>query len=301
MTEQAKKKLLITGASGFLGWNICRYASETYSVTGVCRHHTTGLQTVTGVQGDLTGEQFRDRLFAACTPDAVIHTAAAADPNFCEQHPEHAEAINVTATVALARQCASSGIPFLFTSTDLVFDGRHPPYREDAPAAPLNRYGRQKAAAEREILDNYANATVCRMPLMYGDAPPHAKSFIHPMINTLRGGGELRLFTDEYRTPLSATDAAAGLLLVLEKQLTGIIHLGGPERLSRYEMGRLLANALNVAPSITPCYRKDVPMPAPRAADVSLESGRATAAGFRPHAMHLELAKLACISSTTVN
>ncbi|MBN1759301.1 MAG: NAD(P)-dependent oxidoreductase [Chitinispirillaceae bacterium] len=300
MARAPLKRLLVTGASGFLGWNICRQATDTYNVTGVCMTNPIGIDSVDEAHGDLTNDDFRTGLFSAHAPDAVIHTAAAADPNFCQNHPDESAAINVTATVALARQCAAAGIPFLFTSTDLVFDGIRPPYGENDPVNPLNLYGRQKAATEREILTVYPGAIVCRMPLMFGDAPMHAKSFIHPMINALRAGKELRLFTDEYRTPASASDAAAGLLLLLDKETTGIFHLGGPQRLSRYDMGRILAAALKLRPAITPCRQSDIPLSAPRAADVSLDSAYAAAQGYRPHPMEEELEKLDCIRNITM-
>ena len=299
METTGKKCLLVTGASGFLGWNICRLATTRYKVIGICNTHSTGIDSITDVHGDLTDNNFRDRLFSDYSPDAVIHTAAAADPNFCQNHPDEAAAINVTATTALARQCAAAGIPMLFTSTDLVFDGSHPSYREEDAVNPLNRYGRQKAAAEKEILSSHPDATVCRMPLMYGDAPAHAKSFIHPMITALQTGRNLTLFTDEYRTPASASDAATGLLLLLQKRVNGIYHLGGPERLSRYAIGCMLATIMNRQATITPCLQSEVPMPAPRAADVSLDSARAAALGYRPHCMKDELEKLYCIRNAS--
>jgi dTDP-4-dehydrorhamnose reductase len=293
-----KKRLLITGASGFLGWNICRSASGMYTVIGIGNTHATGLDGVTEVSGDLTDKTVIDRLFAAYKPDAVIHAAAAADPNFCQTFPEKASAINLTATVALARMSNAADIPFLFTSTDLVFDGRQPPYHETDPVCPLNRYGEQKAAAEKEVLSVHPGATVCRMPLMFGDAPAHAKSFIHPMIAALRSGKTLSLFTDEYRTPVSARDAANGLLLLLEKKVRGVVHLGGPEKHSRFDMGCLLAEAMNSNPVITACRQGDIPMSAPRAADVSLVSTRAVDVGFKPHPMRDELMNLTCITQT---
>ncbi len=298
MLTSPKKRLLITGASGFLGWNICRGASNTYSIIGISNTHTTGLEGVTEVSGDLTDRTFIGQIFTEYKPDAILHTAAAADPNFCQKFPEKATAINVIVTVTLARACASADIPFLFTSTDLVFDGRKPPYKETDQVCPLNRYGEQKAAAEKEVLSVHPGATVCRMPLMFGDAPAHAKSFIHPLVAALRSGKTLPLFTDEYRTPISARDAANGILLLLEKKLHGIYHLGGPERLSRFDMGCLLAEAMNINPVITACRRSDVPMPAPRAADVSLVSTRATNKGFKPQRMRDELVNLKCITSS---
>ena len=297
MAVKTGRRLLVTGASGFLGWNICRNAPASDTVIGVGNNNTTGLSSVDEVRGDLTDKEFLTGLFSRYRPDAVIHTAAAADPNFCQQNPEASAAINIIATVTLARHCTHAQIPFLFTSTDLVFDGKHPPYNETAPIGPLNLYGQQKAAAENELLKLDGRIIVCRMPLMYGDAPPHAKSFIHPMIATLREGRRLALFTDEYRTPLSARDAAAGILLLLYSGRTGIFHLGGPQRLSRFATGTLLAEAIGCTARIVPCRQKDVPMAAPRAADVSLNSTRAAAEGFSPRRMGEVLPELECIRS----
>ena len=224
-----------------------------------------------------------------------MHVAAAADPNYCESHGPEAAAVNIKASIAIARRCAERDIPCVFTSSDLVFDGKNPPYREGDIVAPANKYGEQKATAEREMAATFGRTIICRMPLMYGDAPPHAKSFIQPFIAALCSGKELRLFTDEFRTPLSARDAAGGLLLALKKACPGVLHLGGPQRLSRFEMGELIARALGIQAAITPCLQRDVPMAAPRAADVSLDSARAYALGFRPARMEEELASLGCI------
>ena len=135
-------------------------------------------------------------------------------------------------------------IPYVFTSTDLVFDGLNPPYKETDPVSPVNLYGEQKVMAERGILVRYPVAAICRMPLMFGVATPPATSFMQPFMQTLREGKELSLFTDEFRTPVSGKTAAQGLLLALA--ISGIIHLGGKERVSRYDFGRLLIEVLQL-------------------------------------------------------
>jgi dTDP-4-dehydrorhamnose reductase len=291
------KKLLVTGASGFLGWNVCRAAVSRYQVFGTCNSHPFDCDGVVPVRCDLTAQAELERLFLEISPDAVIHAAAAADPNYCQTHPRESAAINVAASVNIARQCATRGIPLAFTSSDLVFDGTKPPYRETDPVCPLSLYGKHKVEAERDILALCAQAIICRMPLMYGDAPPHAKSFIHPLITAIKKGSELSLFTDEFRTPVCAMDAAEGLLLAVEKKAYGILHLGGPQRLSRFTIGHLLAEAINNSPHIHAITQKEIHMAAPRAPDVSLDSSKANALGYHPQTMASALQNLTIIKT----
>ncbi|MHC1744346.1 MAG: NAD(P)-dependent oxidoreductase [Syntrophobacteraceae bacterium] len=288
------KRLLITGASGFLGWNLCRFAREEWETFGTAHAHAIPVPGVHIRLLDVTVADDLVREFRLIQPDAVIHTAAVSNPNFCETHPADSERINVAASIQLAALCRTARIPCLFTSTDLVFDGRHPPYSETAPTAPVNVYGMQKVMAEQGMLRVYPHVTVCRMPLMFGDPGPAASSFIQPMIRALKGGKELRLFTDEFRTPVSGSDAAFGLLLVLRKSVTGIIHLGGVERVSRYAFGEMLVEAFGFGGArLVPCLQRDVPMAASRPGDVSLDSSKAYALGFRPAPLIKSLGELA--------
>jgi dTDP-4-dehydrorhamnose reductase len=220
--RRPSRRLPVTGALGFTWLNVCRIAARHYETWGICNRHSCLIPNVNIACCDLTEGPAVEKLFSAIRPDAVIHAAAAADPNYCQAHEQESAAINITAAVTMARQCARYAIPCIFTSTDPVFDGTKPPYPEEAPVGPLSVYGEQKAAAEREMPAAHRRVVVCRKPLMYGDAPPHVKSFIQPMILALRNGREPSLFTDEYRTPLSAIDAANGLLLAVVNAWPGI-------------------------------------------------------------------------------
>jgi dTDP-4-dehydrorhamnose reductase len=129
-------------------------------------------------------------------------------------------------------------------------------------------------------------------------ATPTAKSFIQPFIQTLKAEKELNLFIDEFRTPVSGTTAAKGLLLALEK-VHGRIHLGGKERISRYDFGKLLIEVFQLpATGLKGCRQQDVKMAAPRPADVSLDSSKAFALGYQPLSVKEELEKLAAISNS---
>ena len=286
------QKLLITGASGFLGWNLCQVARTEWEVHGIYDQHPIDIPEVQLHQIDLTSIDVVRAEIERIAPDAVIHAAAASSPNFCQTHPQHSYRINVTASQLLAQICAQAKISLVFTSTDLVFDGTKPPYLETDLVSPINIYGEQKVAAEREILAAYPQATICRMPLMFGIAPPTATSFIQPWIAALKSDRSLQLFVDEFRTPVSGITAATGLLMAL-KQTSGIIHLGGKERISRYDFGRLLAEVFNFDLSLLlPIYQRDLQLTAPRAADVSLDSNKAIALGYNLPSLRSELASI---------
>ncbi|NEQ59862.1 MAG: NAD(P)-dependent oxidoreductase [Moorea sp. SIO4A1] len=284
-----RKKLLVTGASGFLGWNLCQLAKEKWDIYGTYFTQKIDIPGISLVKADLREFQDMKHLFAEIQPAGVIHTAAQSKPNFCQTHREESYSINVTASINIARLSADYDIPCVFTSTDLVFDGLNPPYLETDPVSPISYYGEQKVMAEEGMRSHYPKVAICRMPLMFGITPPTASSFIQPFLKILREGRPLSLFTDEIRTPVSGTTAAKGLLLALEK-VQGLVNLGGKERISRYEFGCLMAEVFELSQdNLGRCLQKDVPMAAPRSPDTSLDSSLAFSLGYQPLSVREEL------------
>lgn len=285
-------KLLVTGASGFLGWHLCQIATTDWDVYGIYRSNTPTIPNTTLLKANLTNPQTFKNLFQTIQPDAVIHLAAESSPNYCQENPETSYQTNVVVSRDIAKLCGDATIPYVFASSDQVFNGLNPPYREDDPPSPINRYGEHKALAEQEILKCYPKSVVCRMPLMFGAVLPTASSFLQPFIQTLRSGQELKLFVDEIRTPVSGTTAAKGLLLALQN-VQGYIHLGGKERISRYEFGRLMVDIFDLpAGGLKASRQQDVKMAAPRPSDVSLDSSKAFALGYSPLSLSEELNRL---------
>ncbi len=231
---------------------------------------------------DLTDKIQLSDCFKRVRPQAVIHAAAFSQPNDCEQQPEISEKINLQATIEIARLCAKSKIALVFTSSDLVFSGEAAPYREEDPVSPICLYGRHKADAEKAIRKICPDTTICRLPLMLGHAPGTDSGFLGHMVRALRANQTLSLFTDEFRTTVDTDSAATGLLLALGQKGV-LLHLGGCRRLSRFSMGCLVADILKTDHALLkPMKIADLPMPAPRSPDVSLNSERVFVLGYAP-------------------
>lgn len=280
-------RILLTGASGFLGGVFCRELAGEHEITGLCRRQVAA-PGVRSLQLDLTNGQALRELLRAEHFDAVVHVAALSNPNQCQEEPALSRRVNVEATMLLADLCAERNLPLAFTSTDLVFDGTGSLYAEDAPPSPVSLYGEHKVLAEEAVLARHPQGgLVCRLPLLFGRAEPGAQCFLDGFLASARRGEPLRLFEDEFRSPVDAVDAARGLVLMLAQGARGILHLGGPERLSRLTFGQRLKDALaalGLGPAlhIQATRQADVAMAAPRPRDVSLSSAHARALGFAP-------------------
>ncbi len=286
------KKLLITGASGFLGWNICQTAKGKWEIFGTVFSHPEKITGVNTLKVDLTDFRELKHTFQMVQPDAVIHTAAKSRPDFCQINRIESQKINVDAAINIAKLCADYSIPCVFTSSDLVFNGLRAPYREEDRVCPISFYGEQKVLAEEGMIQGYPKVAICRMALMFGTPGPCAASFIQPMIKAMKEGKELPLFVDEFRTPMSVKAAVQGIFLALKK-VSGILHLGGIERISRYNFGKLTADILGIHKArLLPYRQKDFGTAAPRSPDVSLNSTKALALGFKPLPLKEELRKL---------
>lgn len=291
------RKLLLTGASGFLGWNIYKAAQGDWQIHGITHNSEIDFPEIFFHKQNLADFAALRKLFGEIKPEAVIHVAAVSDANYCQQHPQETHSVNVDATVLLAELCTEQNVPFVFTSSDLVFDGKKGNYNEDDAVNPVSTYGEQKAEAERLITKIYPQSAICRMPLMVGDGGPAGRGYLHSLLSGVRNGEPQKLFIDEYRSPLGGMSAAKGLLLAVEK-FKGIYHLAGKERLSRFQLGEKIAEAFQISKTLFISVRQnEMKMSAPRPADVSLDSSKAYSQGFSPEPIGSELLQLSGIPS----
>jgi dTDP-4-dehydrorhamnose reductase len=222
---------------------------------------------------DLTDRDTLSDAFRAARPDVVVHTAALTTIAGCFRSPLAARAVNVEGSAALAELAAAAKARLLLLSTDLVFDGERGWYREQDAPSPLSIYGQSKVAAEAEVLAVPGSA-VARVSLLFGPSIG-GRSFFDEQVAALRGGTACTLFEDEWRTPLGVHTAARAVLDLARSDFVGVVHVGGPERLSRLEMGRRLAAFLRCDPEvIVPAKRSTVASPEPRPRDTSLDSTR---------------------------
>ena len=224
---------IITGATGLIGHYLIKIAprwAPQWDVRGITRRDV-----------DLTDAAAVRLFWRDLHPQVVIHCAAQSRTGPCQQNPILARRINVEATSLLAELAAE--IPFLFMSSDQVFDGSKGWYIETDPVNPLNVYGETKAEAERNVLQNPRHSVI-RVALNAGTSPTGDRSFIEDMRNSVKSGRLLTLFTDEFRCPLPAGMTARALWELIEQDRPGLYHLGGAERLSRWEIGQTLTSWL---------------------------------------------------------
>lgn len=276
------RRILVTGASGFLGWNLYQQRPADAEWLGTFHHHAVQFPGVSTFPIDLTIAEDVSALFREVKPDIVIHAAAISDANWCEQHPSASHKINVEASVHIANLCKQGGCRFVLVSSDLVFDGTDAPYLPEAIPNPVSLYGKQKASAEHQIRMIYPESTIARVPLMYGANGPASTNHLSNLLDKWRRGEAIALFTDEFRTPADGGSVARGLYLA--HQFPGeVLHLGGPERISRFDFGLQVAASFGLPiDQLKPLKQADLQLPAPRPQDVSLDSSLAFAKGYRP-------------------
>lgn len=273
--EEGALRVLLTGASGQLGaYVLAHLADRGHQVlawSGTEAGERGGIPLRPLDLGDLPGiAPALDR----ADPEAVLHAAAMSSAAEAHRDPERARLVNVEATRRIAGWCRENCRRLVFTSTDLVFDGRKPWSRESDPAEPVLTYGRTKREAEGVVLEAPLGL-VARVSLLYGPSRSGRPSYFDRSLASLRRGESQTFFEDEFRTPLDLVTAAEALVGLTEAGATGVVHVGGAERVSRYDLMRRIATVLGLDPGLVRANRQaDVPSPEPRPADASLESTR---------------------------
>lgn len=256
----------ITGAAGLIGHWLVRTA-ETYArgarVLGLTRGEL-----------DLSDNEAVKRRFRDDKPSLIIHCAALSKSQDCQSNPALARQLNVEVTVRLAELAAD--IPFIFFSTDLVFDGRVGHYDEAAPVNPLSVYAETKVEAEKLVRANPRHSVI-RTSINGGVSPAGNRGFNEQVRASWKTGQTLRLYTDEFRSPIAAMETARAVWELAVRNQPGTYHVAGRERLSRWQIGLLLAQRWpHLNPRLEPASLKEY-NGAPRAPDTSLNCGKAQA------------------------
>lgn len=276
-------KIFLTGASGLLGGNILRFLgaradveacavqrSETFIIPDAFSNGQTTLAL------DLASETAVWNVISQWRPDVIIHAAAMTEPAACEWQRDEATLQNVLVTRTLANLAEHFGARLIFISTDLVFDGEKGNYVETDLRRPLSFYGETKMTSEDYIAKTLEDYAILRTTIMLGYSPRGTRSLNERLMLDIANARVPTLFSDEYRSPISAETLAQ---IVLEfaldeaREATGIFHAVGSERLSRYEIGKKIFERFGVP---TERYRAatldSVVSTPPRPRDCSLDN-----------------------------
>jgi dTDP-4-dehydrorhamnose reductase len=257
-------KLLVTGASGFLGGAVVAAAPAVgWEVVGTALTHPgwTAL--------DVRDAAAVDRVVGAVAPDAIIHTAY-------RQHGEEAMAVNAIGAGHVAAAARSRTRPparLVHVSSDAIFAGDGDRgLREGDVVRPVTVYGTTKAAGEVAVQAANPDALMVRTSLLVG-GPGHAPSPHETLaLAVARGEQQMEFFTDEVRSPIQVDDLAAALLELAGQEESGPLHVGGADDVSRLELARLVVAAAGLDAEL---LGAGAPAPADRPRHCPLDSGLA--------------------------
>ena len=236
------QKLLVTGASGLLGNKIVTLAENSFHVTPT---DVTEPLHPNAVKADITDEAGISHLFNKVRPDLVIHTASETNVDRCETEKERAWKINVEGTRNIAEACRETNTKLVCISTDYVFDGEKGLYVEEDAPNPIDFYGLTKLEGEKQVIKRCKNYAVLRTSVLYG-RHPWKQDFATWVINKLRQNQEITVVDDHFNTPTLADNLAKMALEVGARDLQGVFHTSGIERISRCEFARRIALAFDL-------------------------------------------------------
>ncbi len=272
-------RILVTGATGLLGTDLCRTLSRRHEVAGWARRWKPqeAAATVKGESVDVTDPKAVGDGMRRWRPEAVIHCAALGDVDACERDPGLARAVNAEAVGTVARACASLSAFLIAVSTDYVFDGSsRRPYREEDIPSPVNLYGRMKWEGERLALKESDRCLVVRVSGLFGAA---RSNFVSQTVKRFSAGETVPAVTDQINSPSYTADLAEAMGGIVErmgeKPLYGILHLANSGSATRLEMAERIARFFHAEESlIRPTSWAALDRPARRPSYTALDCAR---------------------------
>ncbi len=248
-------RILLTGGSGFLGWNFCKTLRFKHEISAFYFQHELFLERCKFYKVDIRDRKLVFEMVKKIQPEVVVHAGAITSVQLCEQDRELAYSVNVEGTKNLLEASADVGAKFIYISTDLVYSGDGSYFTEDTLPEPKNYYAQTKLEGE-EIVKSYDNYIIFRLALMYGWGNVFTNSFSDWLHTELRAGRKVKVFIDQFRSPIYVIDAVMAIDELISKDIKNdVFNLGGSERISRYDFALKFVDVFG--------YSRDLVVPVP--------------------------------------
>ena len=236
--------ILITGASGQLGMSLKKIFNSKYEIISTTRNNTSGGSSI---YLDVTNPMLFKEVVEMTNPDLVVNLAAMTSVDLCEKNPELAYAINIGGVDNLVN--AFRG-PIIHVSTDYVFDGESGPYKEEDTTNPLNVYGLSKLESEKLLLDQSEDSLVIRSNVLYDYSSKSEASFLNWVVESLNQEKEISVVEDQWNNPTWTGSLAVVIDRAIDTQVTGLVHWGDGDLVSRFDFANKIADVFNLKKSL---------------------------------------------------
>lgn len=235
------KKILITGASGFVGGRAIEALKDSYI-----------LLTPTHQQMDITSKEAVEKYIRTNKPDVILHLAAISNTGYCEEHPEESYLVNVVSVENLAESAERHNAKLVFFSSDQIYNGNHEPglLSEDVRVSPENHYGRHKLLAEERALAICKGCVALRATWMYDSQKPGMKThnnFVLNFRNAKENGTPMRFATREFRGITWVEEVVSNIPHTFDLP-SGVYNFGAENTMNTYETAVEYAKLLKCNP-----------------------------------------------------
>ena len=277
-------KVLITGGSGLLGQYLNIELSKENQILTIYHQHNGNCNNFNSFKVDIKDHNKVKQVIQEFRPDVVIHAAAISTPRLSKDlSAKEVYKTNVNATKNIAEECKKYNVKMFYLSTDLVYAGyRGSMLTENYKLIPVSLYAETKLMGETKIQETFDNYAILRTALLYGFGLNYSKCHFHEMYKNLKENRKVKLFTDQYRTPLSLSEAARIISYLIKIEIKGeIINFGGLERVSRFELGEILCNSANLDKNLLEKITMDEIPGLPIVEDVSMNTDKLQAFGIK--------------------
>ncbi|HSW55527.1 MAG TPA: NAD(P)-dependent oxidoreductase [Ignavibacteriaceae bacterium] len=289
------RKVLVTGGSGLLGQHLNIAISKKFNLYTTFNNNPGNCKEFPSLKIDVRNENELQLIFHEIEPNIVIHTAAVTNPIPKEnQSAKEYFETNVTATKNIAQLCEKYKAKLIYISTDLVYAGYRGSFlKEDAKLIPATLYAETKLVGEMKIKATTDNYLILRTALLYGFGLNHSRCHFQTMFDDLKNNKPVKLFTDQFRTPISLKDAANIIMGLAEMELKGrTINLGGLERVSRYELGEIICSLAGYDKNLLQKIAMDDISNFPEVKDVSLNTEKLQSLGLKPRSIEENIVEI---------
>jgi dTDP-4-dehydrorhamnose reductase len=267
-------KYLVTGSAGLIGHQVVKDLVQQGN-TVYSGYNKAAPDDGIPVQMELLNYDQLKKTIEKTNPDAIIHLAAQTNVDLCETQKELATKMNADATKIIAKQTAKQGAFLVYVSTDYVFDGISGLKKETDKTNPVDYYGESKLQGENAVRDLASAWCIARTSTPYGMHKTKT-SFPVWIAKNILEKKKINVVVDQFTSPTYVPNLSRMLIEVATKQITGIIHLAGATRISRYDMAVMVVDKLSLDKNfLAPTYMKDMKWAAKRPMDSSLDVSRA--------------------------